>query len=188
MKLNKIYIGLMSLLFLGVVLYLSPIGKSIKDKIAPQNIVNENTVIPLTEKEMQMELKGITAKDINLADLKGKVIFVNFWGTWCGPCKFEMPSIQTLYSKYQNKVSFVTIALPARGEEVRDGVIEYLKENNFNLPAYELLSLPSIKFESNVVPVTFIIDKKGNIVYKLDGAKNWDDEETNQLLNKLINQ
>lgn len=188
MKSNKIFIILLGLVFLILILFTTPLGKEMYQTIFPTKTDNKTMSTTLNEEDFLMELGGINQPSINLNQLKGKVLFINFWGTWCAPCRFEMPSIQQLYNKHKNSVAFVTIALPARGEEVKQAVIDYLNQNNYSLPAYELHSMPSHTFDSNVVPMTLIIDKKGNIVYRLDGAKDWDDKETNQLLTKLTNE
>jgi thiol-disulfide isomerase/thioredoxin len=186
MKSNQITIALIFILFIAIILYLTPIGNEIKETFFPvQKSVNQEE-FSLTNQDFDLSLRGITSSDKNLSQLKGKVIFMNFWGTWCPPCRAEMPSIQALYNKYGKEVEFVAIALPKRGEEIKDEVIQFLTQNNYMFPTYELQSMPSQKFESDVIPNTIIIDKKGNIAYKYEGAKDWNDKDTNLMIQKLI--
>ena len=66
----------------------------------------------LTESEYNVELKGINVPDANLSDFKGKPIFLNFWGSWCPPCRAEFPTIQSLYES--KKVKWNLSSLPCR--------------------------------------------------------------------------
>lgn len=118
------------------------------------------------------QLKGLNTKDINFSNLKGKVIFVNFWATWCPPCIAEMPSIQEFYNEYKDKMAFVFIT-----NEDWLVVDKFYKKHNYNLPTYSLNNgylkeLPSVKS----IPRTFVIDKNGFIRVDKTGAADWNSE------------
>lgn len=128
-------------------------------------------------------LKGLNTSDIDLQSLKGKVIFVNFWATWCPPCIAEMPSVQEFYNDYKDKVAFVFIT-----SDDWKLVEEFYTKNGYDLPTYqsvtnypkELPSVPSI-------PRTFIIDKNGYIRVDKSGSANWNSDIFREKINTLLN-
>ena len=99
------------------------------------------------------QLKELNSESINLSELKGKVIFVNLWATWCPPCVAEMPSIQKLYNDYKDKVEFVFIT-----NEDWQTVNKFYQKRNFNLPTYNPLSKNPKLLSSKSIPATFIIE------------------------------
>lgn len=131
---------------------------------------------------MNIELEGVGFPNANLADFYGEVIFVNFWGTWCPPCRREMPSIQSLYEKYDGKVKFVTVAF-----EKRPGNLEpFIQKNNYTFPVYIAKSPLEPKMKARGYPTTFIIDKKGKIKAKDVGAADWNAPSVHKFLDKLL--
>lgn len=131
---------------------------------------------------LNVELAGLGFPNTNLADFYGEVIFVNYWATWCPPCRKEMPSIQSLYDKYGEKVKFVTVAF-----EKRQGNLQpFINKNGYTFPVYEASSplLPEMK--TRAYPTTFIINKKGEIKVKDVGAADWNAPQVHELLDKLL--
>jgi cytochrome c-type biogenesis protein len=108
-----------------------------------------------------------------LSDYKGKVVFLNFWATWCGPCKEEIPDIEALYEEYnknQEDIIILGVANPASSEYPNNADVsktqiqEFLEENEYTFPVVfdetgEILS----KYYISAFPTTFMIDKEGNI-------------------------
>ncbi len=131
--------------------------------------------------DYQWELKGINTPNINLESLKEKVIFVNFWATWCPPCRAEMPLIQKLYDDYKTKVDFVFVTADAS-----DKVKSYYKENNLDLPTYNMHTQEPNEFVTSSIPTTYIVSKKGKIVVSTVGAANWNSSKIRKLLDKLL--
>jgi thiol-disulfide isomerase/thioredoxin len=115
------------------------------------------------------ELTTLAGEPVDVASLKGKVLFINLWATWCGPCRAEMPSIEKLYQEIQNdNVEFIMLSIDKPGNEEK--VKKYIAQNAFTFPVYrpasllpELLKVPSI-------PTTFVVDKAGLVVYKNVGT------------------
>lgn len=126
-------------------------------------------------------LKGLNTSNIDFNDTKGKVIFVNFWATWCPPCVAEMPGIQKLYDDYKNKVTFVFVS-----NEDWSIISDFYTKNNYNLPTYNILSKTPNQLKSNSIPATFIIDKNGAIVTDKKGPANWNSNSVRKLLDELI--
>jgi len=127
------------------------------------------------------ELKGINTPDVNLQTFKGKVIFVNFWATWCPPCRAEMPLIQKLYNDYKGSVNFVFVTTDS-GKKVNS----YFQEHSLNLPTYNMVSREPSEFTTRSIPATYIVSKKGKIVVSTVGAADWNSKKIRKLLDKLL--
>jgi len=130
------------------------------------------------------DLKGLNAESINFNELENKVIFVNFWATWCPPCRAEMPMIQKLYDDYKDKVAFVFVT-----NEDWPIVEGFFNKNSYNLPVYNAVSAPPNSFtKTNSIPATYLIDKKGNILIAKTGSADWNSNKIRKLLDELIAQ
>ena len=126
---------------------------------------------------IDFELKDQYGKTHKLSDYKGKVVFLNFWATWCPPCKMEMPDIQKIYEKYEkqgekSEVVVLSVVAPnTQDERDVEGIKAFLEENGYTYPvlmddggytfgAYRISSLPT----------TFMIDKEGNVFGYVQGG------------------
>ena len=128
------------------------------------------------------QLNGLNTESINFSELENNVVFVNFWATWCPPCRAEMPMIQNLYNDYKDKVSFVFVT-----NESWETVEKFYIKNEYNLPSYNSQSLPPNKLtETNSIPASYLIDKEGNILISKVGSANWNSNKVRNLLDKLI--
>ncbi len=192
MKITKKMIS--NILFFGFIIFLfTPYGANTKAKLiqgvtyvktmlfAPKaTAVNERINIST----LNLDLKAINAvTNFNLKDKKGKVIILNYWATWCPPCRGEMPSLQRLYDDYKNKVEFVFIT-----SDEKEKVAKFYNEYNYNLPTYQLTSNPASEINTRTLPTTFIIDKNGKLALKEIGASNWNSSSVRALLNGLIDE
>ena len=126
-------------------------------------------------------------KDVKLSDFKGKVIVLNFWATWCGPCKRELPSLSQLSTDLKSK-NFKMIGVSVDDDQAT--VDNFLKSNNLS---YTILHEPNqlvAKYmavagvSDNVIPQTFIIDKNGKVVESLIGSRSKEDFMT--IINKYL--
>ena len=118
-------------------------------------------------------LNQLDGDTLNFEDLKGKVVFVNFWATWCAPCIAEMPSIDNLYEIYQDNPDVVFVMINTESKE--DKVRKFMKKKKFKFPIYfPNASLIPRVYESKSIPTTFVIDKDGYIAYKKIGMASYD--------------
>ncbi len=121
-------------------------------------------------------LPGISGKDYSLKDFRGKVVLLNFWATWCPPCKAEIPSLIRLNHMFSNEgLVILGISEDNRGADV---VVPFAKSYGMDFavlldPSREVGNLYSI----GGVPETFLVGKDGKIKYKFVGPKNWDSPE-----------
>lgn len=163
---------------IAVLLY-SPSREWVMRQLAFSPSVNEEKSEKLNSYDWQ--LKGLNTTDIDFNDLEGKVVFVNFWATWCPPCRAEMPMIQELYNDYKDKIVFVFVTT-----ENFETVETFFNKHNYDLPVFNAISMPPTKFsETNSIPATYLIDKKGAIVINKVGAADWNSSKVRNLIDKL---
>jgi thiol-disulfide isomerase/thioredoxin len=128
------------------------------------------------------DLKGLNTENINFKELDNKVIFVNFWATWCPPCRAELPMIQELYADYKDKVAFVFVTNEDWGK-----VEVFFNKNGYNLPVYNSIGIPPNSFtKTNSIPASYLIDKNGNILIAKTGSADWNSNKMRNLLDELI--
>ncbi|CAL2108229.1 cytochrome c biogenesis protein CcmG, thiol:disulfide interchange protein DsbE [Tenacibaculum sp. 190524A02b] len=126
-------------------------------------------------------IKGLNTENIEVNKLKDKVIFINFWATWCPPCIAELPSIQLLYDDYKDKITFIFVT-----SEDKDKVEAFYSKNNYKLPTYRIITkLPDV-FNTNSIPKTYIISKNGEILVNKNGAADWNSSVIRNLLDREI--
>jgi len=138
----------------------------------------------LSENDYKWELSDIHGSTFKFENTKDKVIFLNFWATWCPPCVGEMPEIQKLYDTYKNNDNIVFLIVTS--EDIK-AVQNFLSKRDYNFPVYLSKYRPPEIFNSQSIPTTFIISKDGTIKVKEKGAQNWSGEKTIDIINKLIN-
>ena len=105
-------------------------------------------------------LKDLNGKDIALTSFAGKPLVINFWGTWCGPCRQEFPDFEKVKQKYASQVNFIMVS-----DEKEDKIEKFRIENNFTF----LFAQSPITFDKlgiTSVPVTYLYDAKGNLYTK----------------------
>ena len=153
---------------------------------------------PEEEEEAAEEVKTIPAIDFTLkdqygnthtlSDYKGKTVFLNFWATWCSPCKAEMPDIQKLYEEFQQEdVVILGVAAPNLGkEQSEEGIRTFLEENGYTYPV--LMDTEAEAFQAygiNSFPTTFMIDKDGNVFGYIPGQLS--EEIMRDIISQTIN-
>jgi thiol-disulfide isomerase/thioredoxin len=120
-----------------------------------------------------------------LSDMKGSVVFVNFWATWCGSCVEELPYVEKLFRSLSGNSSFkmVTILYKDDGQQA----IGYMKQTGYTFPVYLNPDEAAAKiFGITGVPETFIIDKKGILRNKVLGPAEWDSPQAIASFQALI--
>ncbi len=156
-------------------------------------ILNASVDRPVTNENFSYDfsIQTMSGESIPMEQLKGKVIFLNLWATWCGPCRAEMPAIESLYKGVAHKdLAFVMLSIDRKNDETK--VKNYIATKGFTFPVYlvehpfpnnlpEILQVPSI-------PTTFVINKQGEVVYKNVGTANYDTKKFRNFLQALLNE
>lgn len=128
------------------------------------------------------QLQGMNTADFDFNSAKGKVVLVNFWATWCTPCVAEMPSIQSLYNDYKDKMIFVLVTT-----DTPDKVSPFMQNKGFDLPVYNSITANPAQLNTNTIPKTFLINKKGEIVVESARA-DWNTQKIRKTIDQLLSE
>ncbi|MBF6560199.1 MAG: TlpA family protein disulfide reductase [Candidatus Binataceae bacterium] len=179
---------------LGLMVYVNAPGGGVAasddtgDASAPLTIKNANAPTAAAGKlAIDFKLKDLRGKTISLSSLRGKVVFLNIWATWCGPCREEMPSIENLYEKLGGDRDFVILAV-SQDTDGGAAVAPYMRTNGFK---FDALLDPDNEvgeaYDVSGIPETFIIDRNGRIVAHHLGPYDWSNPEIRDALRELLN-
>ena len=117
-------------------------------------------------------------------DLRGKVIFLNVWATWCPPCIAEMPGIQKLHDSVDtSRIAFVMLSVDEGG---REKVKKFIDRKGYTFPVYMPLSRIPAAFQSSAIPTTFILSPDGTLVARLEGMANYNTRKMREFLGSLM--
>lgn len=123
---------------------------------------------------------------INTDDLIGKVVFINFWATWCGPCVAEMPSIQVLYDKFKDNPNVVFLLVEV--DNNIQGAKEFVAKQKLSLPIlYPNGNIPTAWLDG-AIPSTVILNKKGNLAERKQGMYDYSGKGVQDYIQSLIDQ
>lgn len=142
--------------------------------------------IPSIVAPLDIHLEDLNGARIRFSDFKGKIVFLNFWTTWCPSCRYEMPSLENLHTKFREK-DFLVVAIDI--QEPAASVKKFFEE-------YKLTFMALLDSDGKVadlfgvrsIPTTYILDKQGRIIGGAVGARKWDGEKSEALFEYLINQ
>jgi peroxiredoxin len=168
------------LLILGVLVFF----------IIPKEDRVQRIIVAVGQKAPEFELPEIDPNSKNppkiwsSSDLKGKVVFINFWASWCKECRIEMPSIQRLYDKMKDR-PFQMITILYR--EAPEKAMAYMKANGFTMPVLlDEGNKTAYSYGLTGVPETYIIDKEGIVKKRHIGGGVWDSPETLSFIENLL--
>ena len=141
---------------------------------------------PMKEKlAPNFRFENLSGQKVELKQLKGKVLLLNFWATWCGPCKEEMPSMDALYQLFKEK-EFIFLTISVDYEDKKK-VKEFIDKHRYSFPVLiDSTCLSLDLFSVKAIPTTFLIDKKGMMIGRAVGPKNWNSPEVVSILNMLL--
>lgn len=149
--------------------------------------VQKRQIAKIGSKSPDVELIDINKNTIKLSNLKGSVIFINFWATWCQSCIEEIPSMDRLFKTLSTNQNFKPITILYRDN--LDNALDFLQKNNYNLPVYLNPDESAARvFGITGVPETYIINKNGILVRKIIGPADWDSPKEIGSLIGLLNQ
>ncbi len=133
----------------------------------------------------ELTVMDVSGKTLSLKELRGSVVFINFWATWCPPCKEEMPSVQSIYSRFKDDKGFRMVTILYRDEY--DKAVAYMKQNNFELPVWlDKREKTAKAYGVTGVPETYIVSKKGILKEKVIGPADWSSTEAVSLISNLL--
>jgi len=189
----KIALSLVKTMFSAIIIIglLKVTGSMDEVTYFTQSAVMKAGVLNVNPKEDESDLRfdyAFTIKDLNgnkvpFDQFKGKVVFLNLWATWCGPCKAEMPGIQKLFSKLDtDSIEFVMLSLDK--DVALSKVQAYVKKNQYTFPIYMPAGFLADQLQVPSIPTTFVISKEGKVVLKEVGTRNYDTKKMVEFLKK----
>jgi thiol-disulfide isomerase/thioredoxin len=134
-----------------------------------------------TVNSMDWVILDLDGKQHNMSSAHGKIIVVNLWATWCPPCVAEMPSLQKLYDKYGDQVSFYFVS-----NEKVELLNRFLSVKGYSFPVYIPGSDYPKEFDSNSLPTTYVIDQSGKIIMEEVGAHDWFSANFQERIDELL--
>lgn len=106
-----------------------------------------------------------------LSDFQGKPVVLNFWASWCGPCKSEMPDFQEAYEQYGDEIHFLMVNLTDGAQETLDSASSFIDKQGYTFPVYYDTSIgAAMAYGVSSIPVTYFIDANGDLVAYCRGA------------------
>jgi len=143
-------------------------------------------VNPESKLAADFTLTNMQGEQVSLSQYRGKVVILNFWATWCPPCREEMPSMERLYQKYKDQ-GLVILAVSA-DENGKKAVSQFLQKTPYSFPI--LLDSDNVAQNAYGVfrfPESFIIDRNGMVIKRIIGGRDWLSGSTYELINFLLN-
>jgi peroxiredoxin len=130
-------------------------------------------------------LKDLNGKKVGIKQFDGKIIFLNFWATWCSPCKEEMSSLEVLHQKFKEK-NFVLLTISVDYGGLKT-VQEFMDKQRYTFPVLRDPKLEAYDlFNVKGIPTTIIIDKKGRMIGRAIGPRDWKSPEVFSLISLLL--
>ncbi|OGW56802.1 MAG: hypothetical protein A2Y48_10665 [Nitrospirae bacterium RIFCSPLOW2_12_42_9] len=129
-------------------------------------------------------LKDINNRNISLKNFRGKIVILNFWATWCGPCRQEMPSMERLHQQFKDR-GLVILAI-ASGDDTKS-VNSFITKYNLTFPALidKDLEVTDI-YKVWALPTTYFINSKGQIIGVAQGSRDWNTKEATQYITSIF--
>jgi peroxiredoxin len=129
-----------------------------------------------------MDLEGAVH---SLLEYQGKVVFLNFWATWCGPCKVEMPAMEALYQSFRSQgLEILAVSVDQQGAAVTRPFKEAM---GLSFPIlHDSDYQVGLIYGARTLPMTYMIDRQGLIRQRVFGARDWDSQEARKLMRELL--
>ena len=141
--------------------------------------------VKLGEPAPNFQLRDMQGRLVALSDLRGKVVMVNFWATWCGPCRIEMPAMEVLYQTFSRKdFEILAVSTDAEGVSVTR---PFQQENRLTFPIlHDADYRVGLTYGARSLPMTFMVDRQGVVRHQIFGARDWGATEAHQLVQMLM--
>lgn len=146
--------------------------------------VEATKVLPLGSATGSVQFIAETGETHTPESLKGKVVFINFWATWCPPCIAEMPAINELYASFKDNPGIVFLLADA--DQDLPKATAFIKKKQLKLPVSTFRGTVPASWYSGTLPTTLVLDKTGNLVYRHEGAADFSNKKFRAFLEQLL--
>jgi peroxiredoxin len=161
---------------------------SVVDAQPPQAVKRptvEHGVVQVGDEAPNFMLRDLAGNVISLSQLRGKVVLLNFWATWCGPCRVEMPAMEQLYRTLpRGEFEILAVSTDPQGTAVTR---PFQKQMGFTFPIlHDSEYRVGFAYGARTIPITFMVDRQGVVRQKIFGARDWDSPEARDLIHALM--
>jgi peroxiredoxin len=133
-----------------------------------------------------LSLPDLDGTEVSLDAMRGKVVLLNFWATWCGPCRSEMPSLERLYQDFSSNPDFAMLTVNT-DQCGTPSVEQFVAKNGCDFPVLlDTENVASTAYGVSGLPSTFVIGRDGRIIWNCTGALDWSDPSLRDALKKLL--
>ncbi len=141
---------------------------------------DNNTVA--TKADFSLQLMNSKGEKVSMEQYRGKVIFINFWATWCPPCVAEMPGINKMYNDIdKDKIEVLMVSFDQKFEKA----VQYKTKNKYDFEVYASAAAIPAMYESQSIPTTYVINSKGELVFTHKGMADYNRQDFKDFLNSL---
>ncbi|HJR75631.1 MAG TPA: TlpA disulfide reductase family protein [Nitrospiraceae bacterium] len=147
--------------------------------------VADGGVLKIGDEAPNFVLKDLEGFQVSLDQFRGKVVLLNFWATWCGPCRIEMPAMEQLYRSFSRKdFEILAVSTDPQGAAVTK---PFQREMGFTFPVLHDADFRiGLRYGARTLPMTFLIDQQGVIRKRIFGARDWNTPEGRRLIQSLM--
>jgi peroxiredoxin len=147
--------------------------------------IAERGVVKVGDEAPNFQLRDLAGNVVSLSQLRGKVVLLNFWATWCGPCRVEMPAMEQLYRTFpRREFEILAVSTDPQGAAVTR---PFQQEMGFTFPIlHDSEYRVGLTYGARTLPMTFMVDRLGVIRQKIFGARDWDSPEARELIYTLL--
>lgn len=145
----------------------------------------ERGMVKVGDEAPNFQLRDLAGNVVSLAQHRGKVVLLNFWATWCGPCRVEMPAMEQLYRTFpRREFEILAVSTDPQGAAVTR---PFQQEMGFTFPIlHDSEYRVGLTYGARTLPMTFMVDRQGIIRQKIFGARDWDSTEARELIYALM--
>lgn len=140
--------------------------------------------LPVGEPMPAINVTGWMVQEADVADLKGKVVVVEAWATWCFPCRQAVPYLVKVYDQFKDRDDFVFVGLTTQGEEELDAIENYIEDTQVPWPVGIGAAETLLEFQADYIPAIWVIDREGKVIWNTDSTKDLE-EAIREALEKM---
>jgi thiol-disulfide isomerase/thioredoxin len=167
-----------------LMLFYPPAKVWVLQRLMDTGIFNRSANEDASYEAQPMQFSSANGKLITTSALKGKVVFINIWATWCPPCLAELPSIQKLYDRYKADSNVVFVLADADNKVAASSA--FLDKRSINLPVYGINSALDPNLYSGTLPTTIILDREGKLMLNHAGIGRYDTESIYRMIDQQL--
>lgn len=150
----------------------SPAGTEETNAATAQNIGGQDDAAQeqASAKVIDFTMENMAGEEVTLYSLVGKPLVLNFWASWCGPCKMELPDFQDAYEKYEGEVEFVLVNMTDGMQETKEKAMKFIEGEGYTLPFYfDIHQEAAYSYGVYALPTTYFVDENGTVIAGAQG-------------------